>query len=290
MAAGCGDSTSPGSPPIRQTEVRAIGEDVSSQLEGLSSEFTLRGLLTPDFPFAATSTLGGGPFLHPPIPFRPPMPNCPTVTPFPPVDTDGDHVPDDVTLTFTLPDCSFGSGSISFEITGTVEISDPSPTGFGQPIEFTDFQHKVTAPNGRFFLNRLNGVRQHLVTDILSLTDSTTAEFASSERPSSTQTNAWLVTFTPDPGEVFDNDHHLPSGSFQVSGTTTHSFDEWLRTLTVATVTPVHLDASCTLRPRFTSGELLIMFTNGERSVTVHIVFNGCGVEPTVTHEETPTA
>jgi len=290
-AIGCsGDSTSPTNTPVSAAEVQQIGADVSGQLESLSSEFTFRGLLTPDFPFAASATGAFGQGLPPSIKFRPSMPNCPTITPFPPVDTDGDHIPDDVTLSFTLPACSFSRGSINLEITGTVEISDPSPTGFGQRIEFTDFQHKITGPNGNFFLSRLNGVRQHLITDILSLTDSTTAEFQSNDRPSATQVNRWQVTFTPDPGEVFDNDHHLPSGNFDVSGSTTHTFEQRSRTLTVMTVSPVHLDATCTLRPRFTSGELEITFMNGDRTVTIHIVFNGCGVAPTVTHEETPVA
>ena len=288
LAAGCGgDSSGPADQPLTPSEAQMIGADVAGALEGISSEFTIGGLVTPSFPFLAAEALAGRPFGLPP---RPSRLNCPILTPFPPVDTDGDKVPDDLTLSFTLPDCSFAIGRTVFEITGTVHITDPTTMGPGQRVVFTDFQHKVTTPNGRFFLRRLNGVRQHLVTDILSFTDSTTSVLESSERPTATLANAWQVTFTPSPGEVFDNDRHLPSGDFTISGNTTHTFGRQLRSLTVMTVTPVHLDAACTSRPPLTSGEVLITVVHGDRTTTIHIVFNGCGVEPTVTFEETAAA
>jgi len=61
-------------------------------------------------------------------------------------------------------------------------------------------------------------------------------------------------------------------------GTASHSF-------AVTTVTPLHHDATCTERPAFTSGELLVVKTGPDGTVTIHIVFTGCGVDPTVTVE-----
>jgi hypothetical protein len=55
--------------------------------------------------------------------------------------------------------------------------------------------------------------------------------------------------------------------------------------LAVTTVKPLHHDAACTSHPRFTAGELMVTKTGSNGTVTIHIVFTGCGVEPTVTVE-----
>jgi hypothetical protein len=155
---------------------------------------------------------------------------CPTITPFPPTDADGDHVPDDVTLSFTVPDCSFTRDGRTLEITGTIHITDPSTTAFGARAVFGAFQHKVTGPTSAFFLSRLNGVRQVLRSPAgFSLIDSTTADRESIEHGTAQLVKAWVVGFA--------------------------------------------------------AGELMVTKTGSNGTVTIHIVFTGCGVEPTVTVE-----
>jgi hypothetical protein len=284
LVAGCAvdRAAAPDSQPLSDADAQLVGHQVAGEVEDVTSEFTIGGLLSPEFPSAgiaasATEDPGSLPTIH-----------CPTITPFPPTDADGDHVPDDATLSFTLPDCSFSRDGRTLEITGTIHITDPSTTAFGARVEFADFQHKVTGPDGAFFLNRLNGARQVLRSPAdFSLIDSTTADRESSERGTAQLDKAWVVSFVADAGLTVDNDRGLPSGDLTVNGSMTWTRGAESHALAVTTVTPLHHDSACTSHPRFTSGELLVTRTGPAGTVTIHIVFTGCGVEPTVTVERT---
>jgi len=280
VAAACAtDSAAPtGTPSLSNAEAQLVGHEVAGEVEDVAGSFTFGDLLVPSFASAGVA---------PSDPVQPaPAANCPTITPNPPVDADGDHVPDDVTLNFTLPDCSFSRDGATFEITGSIHITDPSTTAFGIRIAFTDLQHKFTRASGEFFSTRLNGARQVLRSaSEFSLHDTTTVDRESSEHGPSQLAKAWLVGFVADAGQTLDQRWHLPSGNLTVNGsmsrtrgTTSHSF-------AVTTVTPLHHDATCTTRPAFTSGEILVVKTGPDGTVTIHVVFNGCGVEPTVTVE-----
>jgi len=270
----------PGSQSLSDAEARLVAQDVAGEVEDVAGSFTLTGLLFPSFPSAGIAPIRG---VQPA-----PMANCPTITPNPPVDSDGDRVPDDVTLSFTLPDCSITRNGATFEITGTIHITDPSTTEFGIRVAFTDLQHKLTQPNGAFFLSRVNGARQALRSGAgFSLIDSTTADRESSEHGTAQLAKAWVVSFVADAGLTVSHDRGLPSGDLSVQGNTTWTRGGVSHSLTVSTQTPLHHDAACMSRPAFTSGELVVVKTGPDGTVTIHIVFNGCGVEPTVTVERT---
>lgn len=281
VAAGCAPDrpAAPAGPQsLSDAEAQLVGREVAGEVEGVAESFTLGGLLEPSF---SSAGIGAGVGVYPI-----PMTNCPTITPNPPVDTDGDRVPDDVTLSFTLPDCSFTRNGATFEITGTIRITDPSATDFGIRVVFTDLQHKFTRESGAFFLNRLNGARQVLrSSSAFSLHDSTTSDLESSEHGAAQLAKAWVVTFGADAGGTLDQRRRLPSGDLTVDGSMTRTRGTASHSFAVTTVTPLHHDATCTTRPTFTSGELTVVKTGPDGTVTIHIVFNGCGVEPTVTVE-----
>ena len=96
---------------------------------------------------------------------------------------------------------------------------------------------------------------------------------------------AWLVGFVADAGQTFDQRWHLPSGDLTVNGSLSRTRGTASQTFAVTTVTPLHHDATCTTRPAFTSGELLVVKAGPDGTVTIHVVFTACGVEPTVTVE-----
>ena len=281
FGAGCATDR-PAAPPaqsLSDAEAQLVGHEVAGEVEDVAGGFTLAGLLVPSFPSAGIAASDGD---------RPPLVNCPTITPSPPADADGDHVPDDVTLSFTLPDCSFMRDGATFEITGTIHITDPSTTDFGIRVVFTDLQHKLTRESGTFFLSRLNGARQVLRSaSEFSLRDTTTTDLESSEHGAAQLAKAWLVGFVVDPGQTFDQMRHLPSGNLTVNGSMSRTRGTTTQTFGVTTVTPLHHDATCTTRPAFTAGELVVTKTGPDGTVTIHIVFTGCGVEPTVTVERT---
>lgn len=283
VAVGCAPDrpAGPGGPEsLSDAEAQLVGREVAGEVEDVAGSFTLTGLLDPSFPTAASTVSRG---LQPT-----PTATCPTITPNPPVDTDGDGVPDDVTLTFTLPDCATTRNGTTFEITGAIHVTDPSTTRFGIRVEFTDLQHKVTRADGAFFLNRLDGVRQALASGAgFSLVDSTTADRESSEYGVAQLAKAWVVSFVADPNTTVSHSRRLPSGDLSVEGKTTWTRRGVSHSLMVSTPTPLHHDTTCTTRPAFTSGELTIVKTGPDGTVTIHVVFNGCGVEPTITVERT---
>jgi len=283
VAAGCAPdrpAAPPGGQSLSDAEAQLVGREVAGEVEDVAGSFSLGGLLTPSFPsagIAASDALQTGSTA-----------TCPTITPNPPADADGDRIPDDVTISFTLPDCSFARNGVTFEITGTIQVTDLSSTDFGLRVVFNDLRHKLTRAGGAFFQTNLDGARQVLRSASgFSLHDSTTVDLESTEHGAAQLAKAWVVTFVADAGQTFDVMRRLPSGNLTVNGnmsrtrgTTSHSFS-------VTTVTPLHHDATCTTRPAFTAGEVTVVKTGPDGTVTIHIVFSGCGVEPTVTVERT---
>jgi hypothetical protein len=268
--------------PIGAAEAQAIGRETAGEIGGMASSFTVGDLFLFGFEFGEVDAFGGSS-----APALSPTAICPTITPMPPVDADSDRVPDELMLTFTLPECSFSHDGGTLEVTGTIHITDPTPAthDIAHRVEFGDLQKKVTLSDGNFFLRRLAGARQLLRTDAgFSAVDSTTGTFESSHDGSSSLAKAWVVSFLADAGaSSFQEDWHLPSGTFTINGSTTRTRGGLTRSLTVQTVTPLHFDATCAAEPKFTAGELVITLTGVEHSGTIHVVFTGCGVPPTVT-------
>ena len=265
---------------LSDTEARLVGQEVAGEVADVAESFTLVGVVSPPFPSAVVAASGG---------IRPaPMANCPIITPNPWADTDGDRVPDDVTLSFTLPNCSVTLDRGTLELTGAIHITDPSATDFGIRVVFTDLQHKLTRPSGAFVLSRLNGARQALRSGVgFSLIDSTTADRESSEHGAAQLAKAWALSFVAAAGQTVSQDRHLPSGDLSVAGSTTWTRNDLSHSFAVSTPVPLHHDAACASRPAFTSGELTVVKTGPDGRVTIHVVFNGCGVDPTVTVERT---
>lgn len=268
--------TAPGS-SLADAEAKLVGREVASEVEDVAGSFTLGGLLIPSFPSAG---------LPEGIVLRPSGTGlCPTITPNPPVDTDGDRIPDDATISFTLPDCAFALNGATLEITGSIRVTDLSSTDFGIRVVFDNLDHKFTRDGGATFENNLNGARQVLRSaSSFDLHDSTTVDFTSGDHAAQLA-KAWVVTFTADAGETFDGLRRLPSGNLTVNGSLSRTRNATTQTFAVTTVTPLHHDATCDARPSFTSGELTVTKTGPDGTVTIHIVFNGCGVDPTVTVE-----
>ncbi|MGH7538729.1 MAG: hypothetical protein ACREMF_08850 [Gemmatimonadales bacterium] len=278
--AGCSpDAVAPSQQSLTQPEALAIGRETADEVESVASLFTYGDLLDVSGGSGFTAVVES--------PAVSPFGLCPSITPFPPADTDGDHVPDEVTLSFTLPDCRFTrrNGDV-LEITGSIQITDPSTTDRGYRVAFTDFQKEFIAAGGAFHLWRVNGVRQILRSaTAFSGIDHTTVDFESSERGSARLVKDWTVSFEADAGQTFSEERHLPSGNLTINGSTTRTRGDVTRQFSITTVTPLHFDASCNARPKFTSGELVITRTGVERSGTIRVVFTGCGQEPIITFE-----
>jgi len=130
----------------------------------------------------------------------PPSGSCATVDNT--TDTDADGAPDDATFTFALPACSFtGFRGGTLEITGTINISDPTPNGadFNYLATLTDFQFKLTGPlAARTFTATRNGTRALSgIAGGVSLSSNITLVRSAPNRADATISHNLLLSFTP---------------------------------------------------------------------------------------------
>ena len=280
--AGCSsDSTGMSNETLTQAEANDVGQEVEAQVASVVGASTIVGIMNP----AASIPPQGGNFGALSL-----GSGCPDIAPFPPADTDGDHVPDSVTVSFALPECSFtGPRGKTLEVTGDVTVTDPSSTLAGFRVRFDALEPKITFPNGSFFVQQFDGIRQLLASgDGFSVSDSITASFESSDRGSASLENAWQVTFTVDQGGSFEPHTPLPSGTADISGTTVRTHGEVSKTFTMTTPVPLHYNASCTEDQKIDSGEIDATFVSPQGTATVTVTYTACGVRPTVTLVSTP--
>jgi hypothetical protein len=282
------DSTAPTptTAPLTRADAQAVGEELEGEVQGITTGASLFHLLSPVFlqPPGAFGMVAG------PTGFSPP-PNCPTLSESPPTDQDGDHIPDDLTLTFDPADCTFGTlhGHAFAELSGSIHIVDPSQTDPGIRLGWNAFQSKFVVDDTLFWQRRVDGVWQLLASAAgFSGTDSTTVTHESSQRPPATLAKAWQVDFAAATGQTFVPGQPLPGGDLTVDGKTTRTRGSESRVFMVATTTPLHYDAACAADQKIVSGELTATTTTSQGTATVTVQFNGCGVRPTVTLVSAP--
>jgi hypothetical protein len=281
--AGCSsDSTGMSNETLTQAEANDVGQEVEAQIASVVGASTIVGIVN----LAAAVPPQGGNFGAQVLGSA----GCPDIAPFPPADTDGDHVPDSVTVSFTLPECSFtGPRERTLEVTGDVTVTDPSSILAGFRVRFDALKPKITFPNGTFFVQQFDGIRQLLVsTDGFSVSDSITASFESSDRGSASLENAWQVKFIVDQGGSFEPHTPLPSGTGSISGTTVRTHGEVSKTFSMTTPVSLHYNASCTEDQKIDSGEIDATFVSPRGTATVTVTYTACGVRPTITLVSTP--
>ena len=270
----CSSSTSPsGGTVLSIAETSdiadATADDVDQAVGSLSSEGAAAFSVASRQSAAAFSAPPGG--------------GCATVNNT--TDTDADGAPDDATFTFALPACSFtGFRGGTLEITGTINISDPTPNGadFNYLATLTDFQFKLTSPlTVRTFTATRNGTRALSGNAAgVSLSNTITLVRSAPNRTDATISHAFTISFTTASGETFALGQPLPNGTFTKSGTFTWSRGTITRTFTVTTVAPLVWDASCTTDRKIVAGEIHATLADGGYIKTV---WTGCGLEPTRT-------
>lgn len=289
--AACSDSSSnqgtnpPNTTPLTQAEASAVADEMRGEVTAAANGTTIEGMLNPSLVMPGEQGAFEGPRA-----FSNPI-DCPTLSEFPPTDADGDHIPDDLTITYDLDKCTFSNPhrNAVFTISGTIHIVDPSDTDKGIRVEFGSLEHKFTVQDSIFWSRHADGALQLLAsTNGFSAIDSTTVGRESSRWPSAELAKRWAVNFTTDTAG-FSLGRRLPSGDLTVNGSTTRTRGEDVKSFTVETVTPLHFDATCHADDRITSGELNVEFVRDGQTTTINIVWNGCGVDPTVTVTPTPT-
>jgi len=90
-------------------------------------------------------------------------------------------------------------------------------------------------------------------------------------------TRNWSATFTADVAGSITFDSPLPSGTWNLAGTSTWTRGSRTHQVTVTTNPALHFNASCTVVPRFDAGTLTAVVTRNGTVSTVTVQFTACG-------------
>jgi hypothetical protein len=265
------DSTTPsGGTVLSVTETNDIADAAADEVDQAVGSITSEGAA-----FSVASRQSATAF------FAIPGGGCATVDNT--TDTDADGAPDNATFTFALPACSFnGFRSGTLEITGTINISDPTPNGadFNYLATLADFQFTLISPfPARTFTATRNGTRALSGNAAgVSLSNNIILVRSAPSRADATISHNLLLNSTPAAGQVLALGQPLPNGTFTQSGTFSWSRGDVSRTFTVTTVVPLVWNASCTTDRKIVAGEIHATLAEGGY---IRTVWTGCGEEPT---------
>jgi len=214
--------------------------------------------------------------------------NCPV--PSNTDDADNDDILDDADLTFADPPChsNVASGG-SVGVTGVLGVHD------GGAITNTDYDMTFTALTWTF-LNGASAMTETAVRNGLATrsgdVDSAKiqfVDFTDRTRPGRAVAHIHLdgtIVFTPDLGNFIIINGPLPKGSLTITG-----LMDWRRStedfeLTITTPTPLEFDPNCSSFQPISSGQVDLQGNVANTFGIFHVVFAGCGNNPTVTFTE----
>jgi hypothetical protein len=268
LGAACEDSAGPGQAALSNAQADSLAEVMTMDMDAEIDAATSSGA-SAAFAVISPSELSLSS-----------APCIPTISPTPVVNTDGDRTPDSVRIAFAA--CAniwpFHTDSIS----GSIDLIDPTPAVAGKNVKFvfTNLAHKrVFTISGLWTSITLNGVRQ--ASRDSSVLQHTVTAFSTAyvfrNGGTATHTRTWSSTFTADVAGSIARDALLPSGTWNVAGTSSWVRGSNTHQVTVATNPALHYNASCTVVPRFDSGTAMAVVTRNGATSTVTVQFTACG-------------
>ncbi len=267
VLAACSDANGPANPSLSRAQADSLALVVTADIAALPEGATF-------------DNAGGVPFAAPSSPLALPSGCTPTRSPNPPANSDGDPIPDSVRVDFG--GCSFTTPrGETVTLSGTIDLIDPTPVATDHAVRsvFTDLTRSVLSGSGATWSVEENGTRQFSGTASVlshSMTGFQTV-FTHPDGSTATHLKNWSATFTADvPGSI-SSSQPLPSGTWDVTGTSTWTRGVRNWALSVTTGPDLHYDASCTVAPKFDAGTLTAVVTRGDQTSTVTIELTACG-------------
>lgn len=274
------DNTSAGSPDLSAATASDAEAASQDETEQAMESFTLNGAVDPaDASFSQASFSASGALLS-----APPRRACATVSST--TDTDGDGAPDNAVYTFELPACHFdGFRGGTLDLTGTITVSDPTPTSpdFNYHAVLADYTFAATNAQSETFTAVRNGTRDLSGNAAgLTLNNNVVNVRTVRDRPSMQITHDLQFNFTPAAGGTLTHGAPLPDGTITAAGTLTFTRGTESNTFTVSTPTALQYDATCSgpRRARIKAGEIHWTLESG---AYVNVKWTACGVKPTRT-------
>jgi len=205
---------------------------------------------------------------------------CPAISPLPVVNSDGDMPPDSVHFDFT--GCIIQRPLETITLSGGVDYVDPTPTTTDHSVRvrFTDFTRTVMKIlSGKTTSIELNGVRTFTGTaDALEHSETNfRTDYTYADGSTATHLKTWSSTFTADvPGSI-QVGSPLPSGTWNITGTSTWMRGDRTYSLSLTTNPPLHYNADCTVAPKFDAGTITAVVTRNSQTVNITVQFTACG-------------
>lgn len=290
LAAGCGDDAGPQDVVITNAQAQAAGSEVAGHAASLVSDFTLNGVS--QFPAAKVAArapldphlrrlLLAGLRSHGTLAGA----ECAALSDT--TDSDGDGVPNDLTISFASPACTTMTDSGTVVLSGSVHVSDPGANP-GFDIIYSNIRLRFDDPaTGDYVDARLNGTQGVGATTTsanlgenlsLSLGLRSSGQFANLSLQ-----NNWTARFDAAQGLVYDPAQPLPDGAITLSGSSAWSVNTQSVAFGMSTSAPLVYDSACTLEPPFASGQLRALVVGNRGGAFVRVQFVGCGQQPVIT-------
>jgi hypothetical protein len=196
------------------------------------------------------------------------------------VDADADGVPDSVRLSFNSCVLTFLLETDTLK--GVIDIIDPTRTAADRAVQRI-FRNvavvRVYTISGKSTSETRNGTRT-MSRDATTLQHSETnfrTDYVFRDGGTATHVRTWTATFAADVAGSIVADQTLPSGTWNISGTSSWTRGTNTYSLTVTTNPALHFNATCTVAPRFDTGTLTAVVTKGGQTQTVRVQFTACG-------------
>lgn len=287
----CSDSSTT---PLNVTpdQLQSIGESVATELEGGVASLTAQNVMStnggaPTFsrvPRSAATMTRGLAFSR--TAGATDIAQCGVASQTPPVDTDGDLIPDNWTLTFSLPACHFADQTDSYDVTGALRITDLQPTTPSLSLSFglDNFKISFSGANGSGSVSRNGSASVTATASGLSQTENWTEGAVLTGITSVTVGINWSATFAAAQGQSITAGQSLPDGAYSPNGTVSLRQGNRVASFTVTTIDPLQYSAACadgvaqgtSLSP-FSGGHVRVDITSQQGSGYADVTYSSCG-------------
>lgn len=293
LAACNNDSTSPLN--VTPDQLQSMGQTIAAEIESGALGLTAQGVTSttggaPSFsriPRSSTSPMFGLSFNRVPGTLSRSTSDaaCGVPSQDPPVDSDGDQVPDNFSIEFALPACQFSDASGTIDVTGVLRISDPQPGTPGMALTFglDNFTVAFSGSNGSGNITRDGSSTVSETAGGLSQTSNWTESAQITGVPTISANLNWAATFAAAQGQSIVVGQPLPDGAFSPSGSVDYREGNRTASFSMTTITPLQYSASCaagvengtSLTP-FTSGTVRVSVTGQQGAGTVDVTYSNC--------------
>lgn len=292
--AACSDSST--APlPVTPDQLQSVGQSAATEIESAIASMTAQDVMNtnggaPSFSRVPRSTpaMIGGLSLNRYAVSRSTtdIAQCGVPSQDPPVDSDGDFVPDNFSVTFALPACHFVDASANtYDVTGVLRVSDPQPAQSGMALSFAldNFKLAFGGTDGSGYVSRNGTASVSVTSGGLSQSATWTDNAVLTGVASASDNINWTNSFVAAQGQSITAGQPLPDGAYSPNGSVTIHQGNREATFSVTTIDPLQYSASCaagvaagtSLTP-FTGGRIRVAVSNQQNSGYVDVSYSGC--------------